>query len=452
MATTNEIADSVLGIKTRFDQVINAGGWNRTWPLQQIFGGFTPVISTETIGNYAETIATRIKNLSIDDLVKDDLGTFLAAVPNQANLVNFNNFQQNPAGSIGVFMTLLQAISWRLPPEPLPRPDVDWEQIKDKDLLPKNLARRLRWVEAKLKELEPRSAEVAQKIDEIEAAHATAEQLPTDMQDLASQREVLKDIVAQSGDLGGKIRALSENADRNIASITKAQAHADQLVKRSEEALRGATGVGLAAAFEKRKNNLTIAGIAWTVGLAAALIAALWIGADRVASLKDVLMSDRPATVIWVNALLAAAGVGAPVWFAWLSTKQIWTNFRLAEDYAFKASVSRAYEGYRAEAVALDPALQNRLFAAALTRLEEAPIRLLDMETHGSPLQELLHNPAITKALEGVPDIAEKILALLPGKCAVVAAAVAPAIALATAKNLANDTSEEDNRGEAQAG
>jgi hypothetical protein len=172
-------------------------------------------------------------------------------------------------------------------------------------------------------------------------------------------------------------------------------------------------------------------GWCWTAGLLAALVAALFIGAERVSVLKDVLVSDRSATVIWVNALLAVFGIGAPVWFAWLSTKQIWTSFRLAEDYAYKASVSKAYEGYRAEAVGIDPILQTRLFESALTRLEESPIRLLDGEVHATPLQELLNNPTLRKALEGVPGIADKIVALIPTKGGATAAVVGSAAAAA---------------------
>lgn len=166
-------------------------------------------------------------------------------------------------------------------------------------------------------------------------------------------------------------------------------------------------------------------------GLAGALCVALLIGAERVASLKDVLVSDRSPTVVIVNALLAVLGVGGPVWFAWLSTKQIGTSFRLAEDYAFKASVAKAYEGYRAEAAQINPELQARLFASALTRLEESPIRLLDTQSHSSPLQEFLNNPAIVKQLEKVPNVIEKLVGLLPTKGAAGAVAVPAAVAAA---------------------
>lgn len=434
MATTKEIADSIVGIKTRLDQQFATSGWSPSLPMLSIFGGYAPPLTVEALDVLLDSLAARVNGLTKADLEKENLGAFLATVPAQANAVNFGNLTGNPDGVIGGLMMFIQTIAAQLPPRPMPKSQVDWEQIKDKELLPKDLARRLRSVEAKLNDLEPRSAEVETKIDDIEAAHAAAEQLPTDLEELANKRAALAETVADAQQLASKIGKSSDTATSCLEKIQTAQERADNLIERSEQALRGSTGVGLAAAFERRKQSLTWAGICWTVGLVFALVAAVAIGAERVAALKDVLISDRSATVIWVNAILAVIGIGGPVWFGWLATKQIWTNFRLAEDYAYKASVSKAYEGYRAEAVGFDSVLQRRLFESAVTRLEEAPIRLLDMKTHGSPLHELLDNPAIRKALEGVPGIADKIVTLIPGKGAATAAIVGSAAGAAIAR------------------
>ncbi len=91
-----------------------------------------------------------------------------------------------------------------------------------------------------------------------------------------------------------------------------------------------------------------------------------------------------------LQATLTALGVFAPLWFAWISTKQIGERFRLSEDYAFKASVSKAYEEYRREAANLDEAFAARRFSSALTRLDEPPLRLVEAENHGSPWHELI--------------------------------------------------------------
>jgi len=105
--------------------------------------------------------------------------------------------------------------------------------------------------------------------------------------------------------------------------------------------------------------------------------------------------------------------VGAPLWFAWLATKQIGQRFRLAEDYAFKASIAKAYEGYRKEAARIDPAFEQRLFDSALTRLDEAPLRLVESGTHGSPWHELANSEAVRRAFSAAPELQDKISGLL---------------------------------------
>jgi hypothetical protein len=108
--------------------------------------------------------------------------------------------------------------------------------------------------------------------------------------------------------------------------------------------------------------------------------------------------------------------VGAPVWFSWLATKQIGQRFRLAEDYAFKASVAKAYEGYKLEATRLDPNFEKRLFASALTRLDEAPLRLVETGSPGSPWHELIDSHAFKQALEIVPELKTVTRKLLNGR------------------------------------
>jgi hypothetical protein len=106
---------------------------------------------------------------------------------------------------------------------------------------------------------------------------------------------------------------------------------------------------------------------------------------------------------------LSLLSVGAPVWFAWLSTKQIGQRFRLAEDYAFKASISRAYEGFRREAARFDKDMEARLLGSALSRLDELPLRLVETDTHGSPWHELASSDLVKQALKVVPGFADQV-------------------------------------------
>ena len=98
------------------------------------------------------------------------------------------------------------------------------------------------------------------------------------------------------------------------------------------------------------------------------------------------------------------------MWFAWMATKQIGQRFRLAEDYAFKASVAKAYEGYRKEAARIDEAFEARLFSSALTRLEEAPLRLMEQTTHGSPWHELVTSDVFRKAMDQIPELKDQFI------------------------------------------
>lgn len=88
-------------------------------------------------------------------------------------------------------------------------------------------------------------------ISDIEAAHEAADRLPTDLAKLmAKKAEVERTALTMS-----KFLASTNAAERaetaQLADIESRRASVDDVIKKSEEALRGATGVDLAAAFEK---------------------------------------------------------------------------------------------------------------------------------------------------------------------------------------------------------
>ena len=151
----------------------------------------------------------------------------------------------------------------------------------------------------------------------------------------------------------------------------------------------------------------------WVGGLVVALGLGSWIGSSQLRNFSELIKQPgSDPTVAVINLVLALLSVGATVWFSWLATKQIGQRFRLAEDYAFKASVSRAYEGYRREAANIDEAFVARLFSSALSRLDEQPLRLVETTTHGSPWHELASSDVIRKATEVVPDFANSVMKL----------------------------------------
>lgn len=168
--------------------------------------------------------------------------------------------------------------------------------------------------------------------------------------------------------------------------------------------------MGLAAAFAERSAALSKSMWFWVAGLVVALVAGSYFGSAQLHTLSELFKQPNVTTsVVILNLMLSLLSVGAPVWFAWLATKQIGQRFRLAEDYAFKASISRAYEGFRREAARVDKDMEARLLASALTRLDELPLRLVETDSHGSPWHELASSDLVKDAMRAVPGFAGQV-------------------------------------------
>lgn len=270
----------------------------------------------------------------------------------------------------------------------------DWETLLEAGKIPTEIGRKLR-------SLNTRTLQQLAKVDDLEAmletiveAYTAAENLPTDLESLKEAKDQCSVIRSELDSLKRSAES-EENTAKLAASAAARNAESTQkIVEQIEEAYSAATTKGLGQSFQQRANRLAISMWLWVGGLSIALGAGAYIGMLRVEAVQGLVDAAKPVSYIWVQAALAFFSVAAPVWFAWVATKQIGQRFRLAEDYAFKASVARAYEGYRREAIRLDPAFEARLFSSTLDRLEEAPLRFVEDENWGSPLHEALGEKA----------------------------------------------------------
>ena len=311
----------------------------------------------------------------------------------------------NPAAAVSGFMETLRAIKEFFIVESL--------DVKRKDEAAKNLrkiATQVRAMEARLNDLEPRSQQLSAMIKDIEAAHETANELPADLEQLKEDRRTIKRLLSEAVVDVSKVSDFRVEADAVDIKLKDSFDEAVAVLAKCEEAYSSSTSVGLAAAFSERSVDLNGSIKAWVLGLLVALVAGAILGSHQLNSIAALAAKpDVSGDLIAVNILLAVLSVGGPIWFAWLSTKQIGQRFRLSEDYAFKASISRAYEGYRREAAKIDPVLEARLLASALTRLDELPIRLVESASHGSPWHELMNSEVIKDAIRSVPGFVEKV-------------------------------------------
>lgn len=300
----------------------------------------------------------------------------------------------------------------------------------------RKLTSRVRSMESRLKDLEPRTSSLATVISRIESAHDAADQLPTDLASLSEAREKLENLIRGATKDHGHIEELRGKADALDERLRQSTEDAISVLERCETAYSAATSVGLAAAFTERSGALSKSMWFWVAGLVVALAAGSHFGSSQLHTLSELLKQPDVATsIVILNLMLSLLSVGAPVWFGWLATKQIGQRFRLGEDYAFKASISRAYEGFRREAARIDKDMEARLLASALTRLDELPLRLIETDSHGSPWHELASSDLVKDAMRVVPGFAEQVKAL--------AGQAMNAIAPNRPKTLAQPVSEE---------
>lgn len=268
----------------------------------------------------------------------------------------------------------------------------------------------IRSMEARLKGLEPRSSSLNSMVERIEKAYQAAEQLPTDLQTLKETRDEMSSLLEKSKKILYNIEKITEKSEINKTKIDSISKESDEVLKKCETAYSAATSVGLAAAFSERSASLSKSMWVWVAGLIGSLVAGSYFGTRNLHILSELFKNPNTSqSTITFNLMLSFLSVGAPVWFAWLSTKQIGQRFRLAEDYAFKASVSRAYEGFRREASRIDSEMEEKLLNSALNRLDELPLRLVETTTYGSPWHELASSDIFKSAMKSVPGFADNV-------------------------------------------
>ncbi len=385
-------------------------GWGADQTFCEAFGWNCPAVTRHDAANVATSLASEIRAANIENLDKTAVEN-LAKLPRllqitQASTIP-NFWGSNNGAAYAAYLGTIDTVRASL------YPLLGWRGIPDPKTLPGHTIRKLKSIQAEVDAIAIDRARLERQMQEIEHAHAVAENLPLDLQTLAEARVSVATFAAAA-------KAAAEGADKDSAAaagdlrVMKVFAEeASKLVAQCEEAYRATTTKGLAAAFDQRASKLGMTVTTWVGGLIAALVIGSLMGAQRLEALTQALAGPTPNwSAILLHVVLSMLSIGAPIWFAWLATKQIGQRFRLAEDYAFKASVAKAYEGYRREAARIDPQFEARLFSSALTRLEEAPLRLVDPKTHGSPWHEALTSDSVQRTIDSVPELADKALSL----------------------------------------
>ncbi len=372
-----------------------------------------PALTRHDLAGMASKLSEDIRNLNVGTIeINEAQKQLIIDLPRRLQSLQGNTVPQfyssNAGQAVPAYITTINFIRSQV------LPSLGFTEITDVKLLPSNIAKRARLANSALDQAIPNLEILKSKVIEIESAHSAADSLPIYLDEIKLGREELTRATSNAALAEKEADKAANLANDKLKEISALRTSAEMLVAQCEDAYKITTTKGLAAAFDLRARNLSNSLIIWVILLAAALIVGSMIGASRLNVLSEALIKPNANTAgIAIQVFLSMLSVGAPLWFSWLATKQIGQRFKLAEDYAFKASVAKAYEGYKKEAARLDPNFEARLFASALDRLDEAPLRLMETSTHGSPWHELVNSKAVEKAFEVMPELKDQVYTLL---------------------------------------
>lgn len=364
-----------------------------------------PGITRSEIRDRVDRSYVEIKTFGSDKLEHNEKR--LADYPRRIVYLKDNALAQFPNSSpavIAAIFTTLDALDKAAAPNLDRDPNV--EAIKRVRALNK----RLRSREDQLDDLGPKLDDLQEMVERIENAYNSADQLPTDLKSLKEARARINEILTETESERVKAKEARDEIDGLKDKVRKHESEASAVLERCETTYAAATSVGLAAAFSERSRSLGLSVWVWTALLIASLAIAGLLGFWRIqelaATISDSAASDART---FLQFFLSILSVGAPIWFSWLATRQIGQRFRIAEDYAFKAAVSRAYEGYRREAARIDSDMEVQLLGSALSRMDEQPLRLVENDSPSSPFSDLASSKLVENALRMVPGFADQV-------------------------------------------
>lgn len=386
---TSVLNEIVGGLESLAADIISRIGEDRTF--LEMWGWTSPAMTRQDFAAFIRKPIELIrqidsKNISDEDMLK------LQAIPPTITFMLANTMPNMTGGNAFHGFIVVQSLVERIADlisKYKQLPPFDIAALEDKKILPAQQIKQLRVIEKSIELLGVENEDLERKVAAIKAAHDVAEALPADIQALEDARSRYAETRTEL-EVAVKAATAAQTASQAIqANLTMIESDARKVLERANSAYSAATTIGLGRAFSERAQALGRSTLILGLVLIAALAGGGFITYQRVDFVHALMLKPSvDYNVLWLNVTFTALSVSAPVWLAWLLTRQIGQRFRLAEDYSYKASVAKAYEGYRAEAAQIDVELAKKLFSIALDQLSEAPLRLVEKESPGSPVHE----------------------------------------------------------------
>lgn len=375
-------------------------------PNLMVHGWAHPALTKEDFVCIITDLSTQIKERNIK-IIDNTTKARINLIPEKIDFFKNNTLQYvfngNGAQAVPVFFSLIAYIKAEL------RQYLDWNTIDDAKSLPPQMAQRLQSLSDSIDLLVPDFNSLKERVDLINSSFQAATTLPTNISSLNKANEKIRNISISADKFNENIKNVEDDIAKVKFLLQQTQLDADKTLKDCEETLHIATSKSLAGAFQNQVDKLEKQKLYWTITLALTLVVIGWLGFWRGSDIINILQnSDVKISVVIIDIFISISVVGAPIWFAWIATKQVKQLFQITEDYRYKLSVARSYEGFRKAAVKVDPAFANRLFEIALNRIDESPLRLVPVDMHSSPLSEAAATPLLDKILTR-PDEKTKV-------------------------------------------
>lgn len=420
----NKISELIVSLENLYDSIVEKKLPNENFTTS--FGWNYPSISIYNITDTIVNITGKLNEYTFPDIPKeleDTIDGLIVDINKQTEIVK--SYLAHDAGRIGAIVPsilfLLQVIS-----NDLETQLYSWNQIDNKKLIPKNLKNRLRALNSQLDHLEGDCENINGKVSTINSTYETAESLPAVIQDLNDAKDKLASTIKETRDEINKYKNEISEIKESI-SITKSKSismhdeiknwlseneiyakNASSLVSQCDDALQITTTQGLAAGFDQKAKELQKSIWVWIVGLLVALAFGIGIGSSRVAEFTEALKGDLTAGQAILHTIISIFSIGGPLWLAWISTQQINHRFKLSEDYSYKATVAKAFTGFRKISEDFNQETSERLFNSTLDRFDEMPLRLVSGKDYNSPWHEFIDSEAFKKAINMVPSLAKE--------------------------------------------
>jgi chemotaxis protein histidine kinase CheA len=234
---------------------------------------------------------------------------------------------------------------------------------------------------------------------ENEAAAITAAKIPveTAAADIAAAKEAA--ISASQNAIGAEKRS------------EQAAIAADARLQEIRHTLENSITASLGGAFQLKANNAKKLDLAWLVVLMIGIAGIICFGLLRYPAMVALIQERAEVEYLIFQFMLSIASLAGPIWLSWVATKRLARTFAISEDYAYKAAIAQAYQGYRDSVKDADPLMQQRLFASVVTQLDANPVRFLSDRHAATPIQDLLQQPWMEQIINTDKTFKEKLTA-----------------------------------------